>query len=105
MAQFDVYRNRHAETRTLFPLLLDVQTSLLDQLESRWVIPLTKSRAFMRDTLQHVTPIVDFEDSKYLILTPQLAAIRSKDLGAVAGSLVQHRDAIVASMDFMISGF
>ena len=40
MPQFAVHRNRNAATKARFPLLLDVQTNLLEDLGTRVVIPL-----------------------------------------------------------------
>lgn len=41
MAQFDLYWNSDQQTKRAYPLLLDVQTNLLEHLTSRMVIPLT----------------------------------------------------------------
>ena len=38
--QFDVYHNKNAASKGRFPYLLDVQTELLDSLETRVVVPL-----------------------------------------------------------------
>ena len=43
MTQFTVYRNKNPRSRATFPYLLDVQSDLLDGLQTRVVIPLTKA--------------------------------------------------------------
>jgi toxin CcdB len=41
MPQFAVYKNRNEVTRGRFPLLLDVQSDLLEPLKTRVVVPLS----------------------------------------------------------------
>ena len=43
MAQFDVYRNPSKKTQEAYPFLVDVQNSVIDQLATRLVVPLTTS--------------------------------------------------------------
>jgi toxin CcdB len=105
MAQFTVYRNKNPRTRTAFPFLVDVQSDLLEDLQTRVVIPLSKAAALTRKPVSHLMPMVDFEDGTYVLLTPELAGIARSDLGAAAGSLAQRRDVILAALDFLITGF
>ncbi len=44
MGQFTVYRNKNPRTKSAFPLLVDVQSDVLEDLHTRVVIPLTKCR-------------------------------------------------------------
>ena len=44
MAQFDVYRNPSSKTNKAYPFLVDVQNSVIDQLATRLVVPLTKNK-------------------------------------------------------------
>ena len=46
MAQFSVHRNKNPRTRAEIPFLLDVQSDLLDHLDTRVVAPLAKARSF-----------------------------------------------------------
>jgi toxin CcdB len=105
MAQFTVYRNKNAHTKSTFPLLVDVQSELLEDLKTRVVIPLTKSGALARRPLSQLMPVIRFEEDTYVLLTPQLAGIARSDLGTAVGTLVGQRDTIVAAMDFLIVGF
>lgn len=105
MAQFTVYRNKNARTKATFPLLVDVQSNLLEELQTRVVIPLTKATALTRKPLDELTPILKFEDEAYVLVTPQLAGIGRKELGAASGTLAEHRDVILGAMDFLLTGF
>jgi|SRR5215469_3439257 len=105
MAQFTVYRNRNARSKGAFPFLVDVQSDLLEDLQTRVVIPLTKATALTKKPLDRLMPILKLEDEAYVLVTPQLAGIASKELGVASGSLAQHRDAILGAMDFLLTGY
>ena len=105
MTQFTVYRNKNPRTKTAFPLLVDVQSDLLEDLQTRVVIPLTKTAALTRKPLTHVMPALPFDGDDYVLMTPQLAGIARTELGAPAGSLAGQRQTILAAMDFLLTGF
>ncbi|MGE0581786.1 MAG: CcdB family protein [Steroidobacteraceae bacterium] len=104
MAQFDVHRNRHSATRARFPLLLDVQSDLLEPLATRVVIPLAPLANAPTPRLETLTPALAFEGRKYVLMTPLLAGIAARELGHVAGNLDAERDAIIAALDMLITG-
>ncbi len=105
MAQFSVYRNRDPRTRANFPLLVDVQSDLLEPLNTRVVIPLTKAPALTRKRVSHLTPEIPFAGDKYVLMTPQLAGINRAGLGPLAGSLAEERQIILSALDFLLRGF
>jgi len=105
MGQFAVYRNRNPRTKSALPLLVDIQTDLLENLQTRVVIPLARAAALTRRPMSNLTPTVRFEDVEYVILTPQLAGIAAKELGAAVGDLTNERQRIVAAVDFLLLGF
>lgn len=43
MPQFAIHKNKNPQTKSIFPLLLDIQPNLLEDLPTRAVIPLTQS--------------------------------------------------------------
>ncbi len=105
MAQFTVYRNRNARSKAVFPLLVDVQSDLLEDLQTRVVIPLSKAAALTKQPVSQLTPLIDFEDTPLVLVTPQLAGIARSELGPAAGNLAHRRETILAAMDFLILGF
>ena len=105
MAQFTVYRNKNARTKATFPYLLDVQSNLLEDLQTRVVIPLSKAPTLTRKPVSQLTPILRFEGETYVLMTPELAGIARNELGPATGSLAEHRDAILAATDFLLTGF
>ena len=89
----------------MFPYLLDVQADLLDGLQTRVVIPLTRATTLARKPVAHLMPLLQFNGDTYVLMTPQLAGIPRNELGPRAGSLAEHRDTIVSAMDFLLLGF
>ena len=105
MAQFTVYRNKNPRTRTAFPLLVDIQSDLLEALQTRVVVPLTKAAALTRKPLTQLTPLLSFDGDEYVLMTPQLAGVGRTELGAAVGNLANERQAILAATDFLLTGF
>jgi toxin CcdB len=105
VAQFAVYRNKSPRSKATYPFLVDVQSDLLDELQTRVVIPLTKASTLAKRPLNNLTPSLKFDGGTYLLMTPQLAGVARKDLGALTGSLAEQRQVIVAAVDFLLVGF
>ena len=105
MPQFALYRNRNPASRTRFPLLLDIQSDLLEPLATRVVIPLAPAGSARARAMRTLTPILKFEGKEFLMLTPQVAGIPARELGPIAGDLASDRDTIIAAVDFLLTGF
>jgi toxin CcdB len=105
VAQFAVHRNKNPSSKSTIPYLIDVQSDLLEELDTRVVIPLTKAAGLARKPLSQLTPVVSFNGDTYLLMTPQLAGIARSDLGPEAGSLVDQREKVIAAVDFLLTGF
>ncbi len=104
MAQFSVHKNKNPRTRGAFPFLVNVQSDLLRDLRTRVVVPLVKQTTIGKRPLKDLTPIIDVEGHKYVMLTPQLAGIAASELGAEVGSVASSRNAIIAALDFLVTG-
>ena len=104
MAQFTVYQNKNLQSKKLIPLLLDVQTNLLDSLQTTVVIPLTKYEPNKDKALNQLMPVLNIEGTDYLMLTPQLAGIARRELGKVVGDVEYARTEIINAIDFLLTG-
>ena len=104
MPQFTVYRNPNPETNAAYPLLLDVQNDLIVDLNSRVVVPLCPASAMKGKLIKTLTPVFEIDGKQYAMLTPQLAGIAKKQVGAKVADLVQCRDEIIAALDLLITG-
>lgn len=104
MPQFCVYRNPNPATKVSFPLLLDVQSDLTADLETRVVVPLCLAASMRGKLIKTLMPVLEIEGKSYAMLTPQLAGISRKQLGSKIADVGQRRDEIVAALDLLITG-
>ena len=104
MAQFMVYRNKSPQTRSATPFLLDVQNDLLDDLETRVVVPLSPISMMKGRVLRTLTPVLEVEGERFVMLTPQMAGIPKNELGAPVVRVEQHRFEIISAVDFLLTG-
>ena len=81
-----------------------MQSDLLDHLDTRVVIPLAKAASFGGPPSEALQPIFKIGGERCILLTPMLAGISKKELGAEAGSLRERSSAIVSALDVLISG-
>ena len=100
--QFTIYRNKG--NARAYPYLLDVQSDLIAQLGTRVVVPLYTKSAMQGKVLSTLMPIFEIENKKYVMVTPQLAGIAKKQLGAQIADLSAQRDEIIAALDLLITG-
>ena len=105
MARFDVYANpgRHADST---PYLLDVQSDLLDGLESCIVIPLRRRDRFPAVALaDRLTPTLSIAGTEFILETPKMGAVPRRALGAPLLSLAAEHARVTAAMEFVFRGF
>jgi len=102
MAQFDVYINNNKSAKD-FPYLLDVQTDLLDDLNTRLVIPLINS-AKEKNPIKNLNFVFEIEGKRMLMSTAEMAGVPNRSLGKKVTSLKNYRDKIIAAIDFLITG-
>lgn len=101
MAQFDVYCNINPLSLEEIPYLLDIQADLLAGLSTRVVVPLARHSK----NIQHLNPLLAINGEKVVMLTQELSGVDKNILGEKVGSLENYRSKIIASLDFLISGF
>lgn len=104
MAQFDVYENRNRETNTSIPYLLEVQSELLNDLGTLVVVPLVRASFFGRAATR-LNPQFTVNQNLVVMSTPELAGISLSHLGKKVCSLKDQRDEIIATLDFLFTGF
>lgn len=105
MTQFHVYENKNSATKARIPYLLDVQSDLLESLETRLVIPLMPLALLDGKTITRLMPTVLIENQNLVLLTPQMAGISRKELGVPVCDVAFMRDQIIAALDLLVTGF
>lgn len=105
MARFDVYANPGSHANTT-PYLLDVQSDLLDGLDSRMVIPLRSLEHFPKVKLPtRLTPVLQVNGKDYLLETPKMGAVPQRILKTTLASLAGDQDQITGALDFLFQGY
>ena len=102
MARFDVYR----PTGLPAQLVVDVQTDVLSELESRIVVPLRPFEPKAGEHVDRLMPVLDIDGQAFLLVTTDLGMVPTRILGQATTNVeAQHRDTITAAMDFLVQGF
>ena len=104
MAQFDVYANPNPATNQTIPYVLDIQADLLSNLTTRVVIPLYTVSA-MGKAAKHLNLQFSVKRTAVVMSTAELAGVAVSSLGNKVGSLKEHRNEIIAAIDFLVTGF
>ena len=101
--QFDVVANPDPVDAANRPYLVVLQSDLVSGLTSTVVAPLVPHEQMKG--AQRLNPIVTVDGHDYWLATHELFAVDQRFLRGTVGSLTQHRDAIIASLDFVFTGF
>ena len=101
MARFDAYKFKSASV----PMVLDVQTNLLSDLQTRVVVPLVPLSKAEKEVLPRLKPILQINGKDYVLMTTDIGTIRTKDLGTIAANLKDQHHTITGALDFLFQGF
>ena len=101
MAQFDVYKNENELTNQKVPYLLDVQNDILDSINTRVVIPLVKDK----NDFKGLTKEFVIKNQKVYLTTSQMGAVHKNELKTKITTLINQKEEIKTSIDFLIYGF
>ena len=99
MARFDVYPSPND-----VGFLLDVQTDLLDQLNTRIVVPLMPM-AKAPQPAKRLNPSFDIGGDPYVTVTQFMAAVPAAMLKASVTNLADQADDITNALDMVFFGF
>ena len=101
--QFMVYRN-NGNSRA-YPYLLDVQSDIIDELNTRLVIPLFLLDEVSGRPARRLTPVLNVDGEDFLVMTHEMASVRQSQLGEEVVSVREQRQAIKNALDFLLDGF
>ena len=104
MSQFSLYQNNDKSTATAYPYFVDVQSEMLDTLNTRLVIPLTSVEMLEKKAPTHLCPVIHIDEGDFVILTHQMASVPTKILRDPVNDLSTCRNEIIAAIDFLITG-
>lgn len=102
--QFTVYANTGKST--VYPLLLDVTSDIIGQLNRRVVIPLLPIEKYPGSTRpERLIPLVRLvDDNEYAVMTHEMASIPVRTLGAEFCDATQYRTEVKTAIDFLLDG-
>jgi toxin CcdB len=98
MAQFDVHR--------LSPgggLVLDCQSDLLQQLNTRFVVPLIPEEDAPQPA-RRLNPTFVIDGESFVMVTQFAAAVHSNELGEAVASVRDQSFEVIGALDVLISG-
>ena len=104
MSQFTVYKNEDKDTRKTYPYFLNVQSELLDDLNSRMVIPFSSFASVKHINAKKLCPIIMIDDKEYILLTHQMTAVPASILKKEVTELSSFRTEIISAIDMLITG-
>lgn len=103
MAQFIVYANVNPGSRHRVPCLLDVQSDLIDAMDSRVVVPLLMV-ARAEYVVKRLMPSLIVRGETMVMDTAHLAGVPLRVIGEPLEDLSGERAIILAALDFLVSG-
>ncbi|MGF1803741.1 CcdB family protein [Aliivibrio sifiae] len=104
MSQFTLYKNKDKNSAETYPYFVDVQSDLLDNLNTRLVIPLTPIELLDKKAPSHLCPTIHIGEGDFVMLTQQMASVPVKILTDPVNELSTFRNEIIAAIDFLITG-
>ncbi len=104
MSQFWIYMNNDKKTKPTYPYFLNVQNDLLEELNSRVVIPLSPLKSVNHRDAKRLCPIINIEGKDCVLLTHQITTVPKSILKTALTDLKEFRPEIIASLDMLITG-
>lgn len=98
MARFDVCRNENGG------YLLDVQSDLLGDLNTRMVVPLLP-RPVAPQPAERLNPEFEIEQTRVVMVTQYMAAVPTSELGRRVSHIAECRDMVTSALDMLFLGF
>lgn len=104
MSQFALYKNEDSSSNKTYPYFIDIQHHLLEDLNSRMVIPLSPHEILNNKDAKRLCPILHFDNGNFVLLTHQMTSVPKSILKTEIGSQEKYRYQILAAIDLLISG-
>jgi toxin CcdB len=103
MLQFDTFTNPHPRSRRHYPLVVCLQSALVDGRSNQVVVPLVPRDA-LAGTGSPIAPVVGIDEREYVALVPMLASVQTRELTDRVANLSRHRDELLGAVDLLFYG-
>jgi len=104
MSQYTLYKNENRNTKKSYPFFVNVQSDLLDDLNSRIVIPLSPLKMLNDNNVKKLCPIIEIENESFVVLTHQMTSVPKSILKKESISLESYRYEILGAIDLLLTG-
>ena len=104
MSQFSLYKNENKSSKKVYPYFVNVQSDLLDDLNSRIVIPLSSSKETNNKTAKGLCPVFQIDGKDYVLLTHQMTSVPTSLLKGEALNIDNYRYEILGAIDLLLTG-
>jgi toxin CcdB len=104
MKQFDVLTNPFPRSRNRQPFLVALQNDLLVRsLDTVVVAPLEPAEVGV--FVDRLNPRMEVEGKAFVLVAQEIVTVRKSVLGNPRASIAGERDAIIAALDLLFTGF
>ena len=104
MSQYTLYKNENKSSKKAYPYFVNVQSDLLDDLNSRIVIPLSLYKTLKQTNAKKLCPIIDIDEGCFVLLTHQMTTVPKSILKKEITSLEKFRYEILGAIDLLLTG-
>lgn len=84
--------------------VLDVQTDLIDRIETRAIVPLRRHPGPWRP-VRYLNPVFEIDGVPHVMVTQEITSVLRRQLRQPVGTLREHHDAIIAALDALFLGY
>jgi toxin CcdB len=103
LRQFDVCENPSARSRPVAPLVVVLQSHLLDEMPTVIIAPLLIDDG--RSAYAEASVIVAWNGTSLVLSVPEMVAVEARSLSRTVGNLGAYEDAIRRALDRIFTGF
>jgi toxin CcdB len=103
MKQFDIVANPFPRSRERQPFLVALQSDLVRSLDTVVVAPLEPAAS--GTFADRLNPRVEIDGQPYVLLAQELVTVRKSVLGIPHASIAGAREAVIAALDMLFTGF
>ena len=104
MAQHDVYPVPQIESRQFMPYMVDVQSSLIDCLSTRVMMPLSRVGAQLPKLPVNLSPVQSIDGQSFSVQPHLSAPVVTSSVRYPAMNLQRHASDIAAAIDAVVCG-
>lgn len=104
MAQWDVYANPDSVSRAAVPFLVDLQSDLLSELDTRLVAPLVATKLAANRMPKRLSPAFSIEGRTLVLMPHEAGPVDRRVLKRRVKSLRAEADQIIGALDAVLSG-